>query len=425
MAGLFGKITRGLESKATDISAVTWARLFGDAMTAKSGVTVSRDSALRVATVLACMRVISEGCAQLPFKLYREGEDGSRKPAKDHPLYEVLYRRPNGWMTSFEFRETLTMHAVIANGGLALKNYMRPGVVGELLPIMPGNWRMEQDSNFDVKVHIDIGGGSVLTVPRDSVLFVRGPSWDGVCGLDIVQQAREAIGLAIATEESHARLFSNGAQPGGILSTESTLDDKVRERIKEQWQQNQATLANRFKTLVLDKGLKWTPMSMSGVDSQHDQTRARQIEEICRAFRVLPIMIGHPADLAARAAVSSMFLAHVIHSLGPWVERWEQSVYRDVLRETKDDSLYAKMNMSAFLRGSPTERSNYFSKALGSGGSPAWMTVNEVRLLDELNPMEGHDELAVATNPATPQPNSKDPKDPADDSADDEEGNQQ
>lgn len=413
MLGLFGNIAVGLERKTTDVSALTWAKLWGEDASVKSGVSVNVDSALRVSTVLACARVISEGVAQLPFKLYREGKDGSKTLAKDHDLYYLLYRKPNSWMTSFQFREALTLHTVLTGNGHAFKNRLKPGgPVKELIPLAPGRVRTVQAADHEVYYEISGIDGRFTS---NEIFHLRGPSWCGYLGMDAVQVARDAIGLAIATEETHARLHANAAQPGGVLSVKGSLDDAARERLKAGWKQFQEGLNNKFKTAVIDQEATWTPLAMTGVDSQHIETRKFQIEEICRALRVFPQMVMHSDKTSTFASAEQFFLAHVVHTLMPWVERWEQTVGCFLLNDDELD-IAPKMNVAALLRGTAVDRANYFKAALGAGGSPAWMTQDEVRALDELNPKGGKaGDLPEPTNvpgaPAKPKPKLEDDDD--------------
>jgi len=398
MRGLFGSIAEGLERKSVDVSALTWSKLWGEDAAVKSGVSVTTDSAFRVTVVLICARVISEGLAQFPFKLYRELEAGGSEVAKDHSLHRLIHRRPNPWMTSFEFREALTLHAVMTGNGYAFKNMIRDEVK-ELIPLVPNCTTVHQQPDSTLRYEYNTGDGKMRMFSADQILHIRGPSWNGYLGMNVVQLAREAIGLAIATEETHSRFHANAAQPGGVLSIKGALDDKGRQRLKEQWLQFQTGMQNKYKTAVLDQDATWTPLTMSGVDAQHLETRKHQIEEVCRAFRVFPQMAGFSDKTSTFASAESFFIAHVQHCLGPWVERWEQAVTRDLIGDAKENaSLFAKLNVTAMLRGTPKARAEYFKAALGSGGAPAWMTQDEVRALEELNPMGG--EAAALPKPS-------------------------
>ena len=396
MAGLFGSLASGLrrrELKATDAGNLSWAALFGQ-QNSRAGVSVNVDSALKVSTVFACLRVLADGIAQVPLKVYREKADGSKELAKDHPAYRLLSRRPNEWMTSFEFRQVMMFHAVLLGNGCAYIGRIR-GVPRELIPLVPGSYTIEQAKDYTLTYRLTGLNGQTTVLPREDVFHLRGPSWTGVAGLDALQVAREAVGLAIATEETHAALHANGTQPGGVLSVKGSLDDAARARLKESWAQYQGGLANRFKTAVLDMDSTWTPLGMKGVDAEHLDTRRFQIEEICRDLKVFPQMVGYADKTATFASAEAFFLAHVIHTLNPWIENWEQSLARDLFPD--EDDIVAKFSMQGLLRGDNAARATFYASGITNG----WLTRNEARRLEDLNPIEGLGDPLLPLNMST------------------------
>ncbi len=358
MPGLFGSLVSGLrrgEVRVADASAL--AGLFSQP-NARSGVSVTIDSALKVSTVFACLRVLADGIAQVPLKVYREKADGTKELAKDHPAYRLLSRRPNEWMTSFEFRQVMMFHAALLGNGCAYIGRVR-GVPRELIPLVPGSYTIEQASDYTLSYRLTDLAGHTTILPREDVFHLRGPSWTGRAGLDALQIAREAVGLAIATEETHAALHANGTQPGGVLSVKGSLDDAARARLKEAWAQYQGGLHNRFKTAVLDMESTWTPLAMKGVDAEHLDTRRFQIEEICRDLKVFPQMVGYADKTATFASAEAFFLAHVIHTLAPWIENWEQSLARDLFPD--EDDIVAKFSLQGLLRGDNAARAAFYA----------------------------------------------------------------
>lgn len=380
-------------------SASELARVLGLAGRTKSGVSVTWESALRVSTVLACARVIADGISQVPLKVYRD--DGSSKlPVRDHPLFDVLHRRPNEWQTSFEFRETMALHLVLTGRFLGFKNVVR-GQVAEIIPFEPGAVTIKPPTVLGGPLVYEARGrsGERKVYPAEAVWHVKGPSWTGWDGLDAVNLAREAIGLSMAAEDSQAQLHGNGLAPSGTYSVEGVLNAEQYGNLRKFLAENNTGI-NRGAPLILDRNAKWLAQTMTGVDAQHLETRRFQVEEVCRALRVMPIMVGSTDKASTYASAEQMFLAHVVHTLAPWYERLEQSM--DVHLLTPADrkaGYYSHFVVQGLLRGSMKDRSEYLSKALGAGGSPAWMTQDEARALEELNPLGGTAaELPVATN---------------------------
>lgn len=395
-----------------------WARLFGGERKAssldllklmappatKSGQRVDAKTALQVTAVLACVRCLADGVSQVPLKLYRYDEaTGSRRTAKDHDLYSLLYARPNEWQTSYEFRETMMFHCALTGNFFAYKNLVG-GTLTELVPLEPGRVRVERDPKTGtLSYSVRTESGAVEEFPAELIWHLKGPAWTAWQGLDAVALARDAIGLAMATEEHHGALHKHGARPGGVLSVSGRLSDQEYTRLRTWIDTHYAGSENSFQTMLLDRDAKFSPHAMTGVDSQHLETRRFQIEEICRAFRVMPIMAGYLDKASTYASAEQMFLAHVVYTLAPWYERIEQSIAANLLSDSdRDEGVYPKFTANGLLRGAAADRSAYYSAALGSGGSPAWMTPNEIRALEEMNPIEGGDLLPVATNPATP-----------------------
>ena len=364
-----------------------WAALVDGGGSSKAGLAVTPQAALQATVVLACVRVLAEGIAQLPFCLYRSNGRGAEE-ARQHPLYTIISRRPNEWQTSLEWRETMMIHAVLTGDGLSFINRVG-GTIRELIPLLPGTVTIEQQSDYSLQYRVAFADGRQELLPRSQVWHLRGPSWNAYSGLDALRLAREAIGLALATEETHARFHGNGARPGGILTSELPLKDDQVNRLREAWQQTQGGVANAMKTAILSGGLKYQQLMMTGVDAQHIETRKFQIEEVCRAFRVFPAMVGYSDKTATYASAEAFFAAHVRHSLLPWGERFEQATDRDCLSAAEiADGYYTALDYRQLLRGDAASRAAFYASGITNG----WMTRNEARAEEDLNPLEGLDE---------------------------------
>lgn len=389
------------EGKVADASALTWTALLGGPLS-KTGLSVNEVRALRVAVVWACCRVICEDVGKMPLKLMQESDDGTKQVAKRHPLHRVLSRRPNEWQTSMEWRMQMLLHALLKKGGYSFINRGSTGEVLELIPLLPGNVTVKQDALRRVTYEVRDARGTVATLAQSQVHVIRGLSWDGLNALEVVHQGAEAIGLAMATEESQARLHGQGARPGGIVTTDKPLDTKQVERLKAQFSDNYSGVENAFKTMLLDNGLEFKPWAMTGVDAQHLETRRHQVEEVCRFFRVFPSMIGYSDKATTYASAEAFFTAHVVHTLMPWVTLWEQAIQRDLLTEDElDAGLAPKFHVNGLLRGDAAQRAAFYASGITNG----WMARNEARRLEDMNPLPGLDTILTPLNMGgTPAP---------------------
>ena len=384
-------ISRMMQPQAST-SAESILRELRTGMGPKSGKTVNIDTALQVVCVFACLRVIAEGVAQVPLKLFVERAEGGKDAAKDHGLYDVLHRKPNPWQTSFEFRETLVYHTGLCGDFYAFKNVVG-GAVKELIPLDPANVTPKRNADLSITYFVTVNGEQ-RPFPAEAIWHVKGPSWDSWRGMGTVKHAREAIGLSIATEEAHAKLHANGAQASGVYSVDGSLTGDQYKDLRD-WIEISIGGENKFKPFVLDRAAKWTQISMSGVDAQHLETRKHQVEEICRAFRVMPIMIGQADKAATYASAEQMFLAHVIHTLCPWYERIEQSIDVNLLTDAdRQKGVYAKFLPNGLMRGAAKDRSEFYHKMWQMGAySP-----NDILEMEDANPYTGGEEHYIPAN---------------------------
>jgi HK97 family phage portal protein len=349
-----------------------------------SGKNVTVQTALEVATVFACASVIANGIAQVPFKLMRESADGkTRLPAKDHPLYRILGLRPNEWQTSFEYREMLALHLVLCRNAFSFINRSNRAGVMELIPFEPGSVTVKCADDWTLTYEVRAHNGEKQVFPAKSIWHLRGPSWNSWYGLEAVKLAREAIGLAMATEEQQAQMQKNGVRTSGVYSVEGTLKDDQYTVLKKWIDTNMGGVENAGKPMLLDRGAKWLNTSMTGVDAQTIETRRFQVEEICRHFGVNPIMVFAESKNTTYASAEQMFLAHVVHTLAPHYMRIEQSADANLLTETdRQDGLYSCFVDSGLLRGSITNQKEVILGYVNGGV----MTPNEGRRLLDMNP---------------------------------------
>jgi len=354
-----------------------------------AGVHVNAQTALQVSTVLACVKVIADGCATPKLHVYREKDDGSREKATNIPEYRLLARRPNEWQTSFEWRRQMTMHAVLEGRALSIKVRGDNRRVRELIPVPPGSWTVERVSRYEVVYRCYDEYGLIGTFSPDDVFLLNGLQWDWVHNLDAVKLARSAIGLALATEQSQAAMHQNGLRPSGVYSVDKTLDETQHTRLTA-WIKKFAGLAKNGDPLVLDNGAKWTPTSQTGVDAQHVETRRLQIEEICRGYGVFPIMVGHNDKSATFASSEAFFAAHVKHTLAPWHMAWTQRM--DEMLLDGSGPLFGEFDIRYLMAGSMKDRAMW-ARTMAEMGI---YTRNEIR--DE----EGKDPLPGLDDPLTP-----------------------
>ena len=351
-----------------------------------SGMRVSADNALRLAAVYACVRVLSETMASLPFVLDRQRADGGKDVVTDHWLYRLLAKQPNRYQNAFEWREMLQGHLAL-RGNAYNRILANPrGEITELIPIHPDRIRMELLPSGDYRYRVTDRLGNESVVPRGEVWHLRALSSDGLMGMSPIELARESLGMALAAQDYGARFFANDAKPTGgwIEFPGSFKDSEAKKVFRESYQQAQSG-ANRGKVLVLENGMKFHEVGVTNKDAQFLELRQFQITDIARLFRVPPHMI---ADLsrATFSNIEQQSLEFVMHTMTPWAERWEASIESDLLLD--GDDLEVEFDFANLMRGDAASRAAYYQSGIQNG----WLTRNEARIAENLNPLDGLDE---------------------------------
>lgn len=388
--GLWSRLFGRAETKAVDLSPELWAAINGGwGIPTKSGGQVSTASALQITAFYRAILVIAEGVAQLPVHIYKRLPNGrGAEPATDHPLYDVLHTAPSELQDSFQFWRSILMHAAGAGNGVAYKNVVN-GQVRELIPVRPECVQIDLHIGTYLRTFdITFEKGGYASVGQDAVFHISGPSWSPFKGLDPVVVGREALGLASATEQSHAAFHANGTRPSGILTAEGKLGEDQVKALKAQWAGQYGGSGNTGKTPVLSGGLKWQQIALTGVDAEHLDTRKHQIEEIARLTGVFPIMLGHAGDQSPTfASAEAFFAAHLRYTLQPWMTAVARAVNKQLLTaDERREGYYCFIDASEFMRGSIKDRAEYYKAALGTNSSPGWLTQNEIREDDGWNP---------------------------------------
>lgn len=377
------------------------ARLLARRNTSAAGVSVTPERAMALAAVYSCVRVWAESVGQLPVHLY-EQRGREKLKVTDHPLYDILHFAPNKVQTAQEWREWVMV--CLGTWGNAYSQIIRTGPanrqrVAELLPIPPGAVTPVYDAtNAEVAYRVSVAAGGYEMLPARDVFHIKllpVIGGGGVVGMSPVQQAMEAIGIAIRAEEFGAKLFSNGGQPGGVLETPGKLSQPAYERLKSSWEERHQGSENAHKVAILEEGLKWQSVGFPPEAAQFLETRKYQRSELAGMYGVPPHMIGD-LDRATFSNIEHQGLAFVIQGLMPHLTRMEQRVAFQLLSPDERRRYFAKFNVAGLLRGDMAARGEFYTKLSHLGA----LSPNEIRDYEDLNPREGGDIYLTPLNMA-------------------------
>ncbi len=354
-----------------------------------SGKTVNERTAMQTTALYACVRILAETIASLPLNVYRSTDNGKEK-AIDHQLYNLLHDEPNPEMTSFVFRETLMSHLLL--WGNAYTQIIRDGRgrVLALYPLLPDRMMVDRTTDGQLFYEYRKDTGYVILQPED-VLHIPGLGFDGLVGYSPIAMAKNAIGMAIATEEYGAKFFANGANPGGVLEHPGVVKDPG--RIRESWNAVYQGSDNAHRVAVLEEGMKFQPIGIPPEQAQFLETRKFQTEEICRIFRVPPHLVAN-LDKATFSNIEHQSISFVVHTIRPWLVRLEQGMNKALLSQSEKGQYFVGFVVDGLLRGDYSSRMQGYAVGIQNG----FLSPNDVRGLENLNAIEHGDIYAMNGN---------------------------
>lgn len=341
-----------------------------------AGKQVNEKTAMQLSSVYACVRVIAETVASLPLHFYEYVDEGKRR-ATYHPLYSLLHDAPNPEMTSFIFRETVMTHILLWGNSYVQIIRNHKGEVLGLYPLLPDKMQVGRNEKGEL-IYLYQNGMNQIAFHKDEILHVTGLGFDGLVGYSPIAMAKNAIGLALATEEFGAGFFSNGAAPGGVLEHPGTLKDPS--KVRESWNKLFQGSGNSNKVAVLEEGMTYKPIGIPPNEAQFLETRKYQTEEICRIYRVPPHLIAD-LDKATFSNIEHQSISFVVHTIRPWLVRLEQAMNKALLYPAEKGRYFTQFNVDGLLRGDYQSRMTGYATARQNG----WMSANDIRRLENMN----------------------------------------
>lgn len=396
---IFDKLfsTRSLENPAVPLSAESaYEEIFGIQPT-KS---VSPDLAMKLSAVYACVYVLSSSVAQLPLHVKRKSGD-KVDTVKDHPAYYLLHDSPNAWQTSYKLREYAQSSVLLYGNAYIHIVRDKNGEVVSLESLEP--WKVQLLKNGSRYVYAYYSDDKTMSLSPDDVLHIKslGPSIK--TGKSVIQTHAETIGLGLDARKFASGFFGGNARPAGILSVKTPLNSNAWDNFKKMWQTAQEKLrSEENKTILLPAELDYKALTVSPVDTELLSMMKLNRSEIAGIFNVPAHMIND-LEKATFSNISEQTIQFIRFSVMPWVVNWEQELNRKIFTEAERKAGYfVKFNLAGIMRGTAGERATFYHAAITDG----WMSRNEARQLEDMNPVDGLDEMLVSVN-AAKQANNK------------------
>lgn len=372
---------RRSEKRSTDPS---WSALINQGAVSQSGQFVDAKSAESITAVFACVQAISESTATLPLHVFERVADGQRQRADDHPLSRVL-RQPNDYQSGLAFRESMTAAVLLHGNAYARIERDRSGDLTALHPIKSGSVTVVKLPSGRYAFDMTDDDGKVSRLLDHEIFHLADRTEPGsIVGRSRIQIARDQLGLALAQRDHGSSVFRNGAFPSGVLTgpADKYFSEEQMIAIREQWNGRNSGASNAGKTPLLLWGLDYKPLSPNLQDLQWIAAQKMTVEDVARIFRVPPTLIQ---DLSHGTYTNVIELGSqfVRYSLARWIGLWEAEITRQLLGPISRKRIHAEHSVEGLLRGNPEARADFYGKAI----KDQWMTVDEVRRLENLPPL--------------------------------------
>ena len=347
-----------------------------------SGAVVTEESAMRVAAAWRCVNIIAGAIATLPIDIIRRESETVRKPAVGHPLRRILTVKPNTWQTPSEFRRMMQSHLLLRGNAYARKVFIGNQLVG-LIPLPTDRVTAEQLDSTAMQYKVMRKDGSSIIFPQREIFHLRGMSLDGVTGMSVLANMRESLGLALQTEQAGARLFSNGILAGGVIKHPGKLSDNASRHLRESMEQRNQGSQNAGKWIVAEEGMTVESISLTAEDAQWLGTRDFQRYDIAMFYGVPPHMLGATEKTTSwGSGIEAQGIGFVTYTLTDWIKTWEESVKRDLLEEREWETVDARFNVNALMRGDFKTRWEGYVKGLQN----CVYSPDDVRAMEDMNP---------------------------------------
>lgn len=359
--------------------------LAGEDVPTADNTTIDANTAMSFTAVFACNRVLSETLASCPIFLYEKDSKGNRVQVTDAPEYQLMHYTPNPEMTPGQFKETGMSNMNLGGNFIVQKVFNLHGDLLELRPILWNRVRIDIDKDTGRLLYFIDGKTEPKT--RDEILHIPGLTLDGYIGVTPLTYAALTIDIGLSQDKFERNFYLNRASTSGIFQYPNELGDEAFKRLKKDIKKNYTGLSNAGVPMILEGGGQFKEVTMKLTDAQFLESKRFRIEDVCRIFRI-PLHLVQDLTRSTNNNIEHQSLEFIVYTMLPWFKRWEENLNLQLLsNESKRKNRYFEFKVDALLRGDAQTRASAYAQ----GRQWGWLSVNDIRRLENMDPIENGD----------------------------------
>lgn len=354
---------------------------------------VDSSAALSLSAVFNAVDQISNDVAKLPKGIYTK-IDGHRGRAGEHPADYLISKRPNATMTQFSFHKAMMIHAMLKGNGIAVISRDKyTGIQKSFELIQPDDCKkIFKDSGL---LYYDIKGFPILS--SEDVIHIPGFSFNGISGVNIFRYAAKNLSAALSAEAFADENFKSKGLLAGLIKTPKSLKPKAKSRLGNAME-SRLSKGDTHNIGVLDEGMDFMSITANAQEASLIDWKKISIEDVARWFNIAPHKIKQ-LENASYSNIEQQSLEHGSDTIVPWAKRFEEEYDYKLFSFSERPTHYCKFNTNALIRTDIKTRGDYYYKSVLGG----WHVRNEIRELEDLNPLKGLDEPLTPANTLTPE----------------------
>lgn len=341
---------------------------------------ISEEDALSISSVVAATDLISSTIARLPIQIYKKGTKGEQVILDEDRRYKILNKEPNSNMSGINLKKRIVMDYLLHGNSYLIPEWNRNEIVA-LYHVPPKNVNIKKYARKGTEYIIDgkigiqgIDGTYVKDFDPDELVIILKNSDDGLQSKGVLDLNSELLELALRQQRYSSSILENGSLPLAVLQVPTKLTEKAMNNIKNSWVRNYQGGNNAGKTVVLEEGVEYKPVSLNPNELDLTSGKKDTMSDIARLFNIPESMINADANKYNSNEQNNIHLLQ--YTLSPIISVIETAFERSLLLEDEKNNGYRiQIDTSSILATTEAEKIKSTNEALKGG----IISINEAR----------------------------------------------